>query len=184
MNAKRCRPTTKAVYATVALLGFAALAGCAPEAVASVAASSMASRSAATLSPTSTNSPAVAVIDSSQLATVQGDGWDISPGPSVAPSGTISPQQAVAAAAREVRGEALTASSSPQAALAYITNTAPSGKTPLVQASHELVWVVQLQHVSLPISLPSSGQPSSTSDSTVQWVIDGQTGAYVEARDF
>ncbi len=109
--------------------------------------------------------------------------WTVSAGPSTPPPSIISADKALSAAEAEVYGGFLKAhSGSAIASLVYVTNS--TGVTDVGEiVVDRLVWVVQIIGVPIGHSVPMNHTPVHTI-STVQWVIDASTGAYIEARDF
>jgi len=94
----------------------------------------------------------------------------------------VTADQAVVAARSEVHGDLLQEGRVPTASLVYVTNS--SGVTDVGRpVKNLLAWVVQLEKVPIPQPAPTGGA-GVTTISTIQWVIDAQTGDYVEARDF
>lgn len=123
--------------------------------------------------------PSIQVVGIASLS--QDSDWQFEPGPDPAPASVVSPGVALQTAQTEIYGQALTDVARPVAALVYVTNLVSDPKP---SVDHRLAWVIQLTHVLIPHSVPSSQTSPTITDSWVQWVIDATTGKYIEARDF
>lgn len=113
-----------------------------------------------------------------------GSAWEFAPPPSSIPPDIVSASSALAVAKASVRGDLMRSNIPVVETLVSFTDLTPTSETDKSPKYTGLAWIVQISGVKIGQSTPRFTSVPLNTISTIQWVINAETGLYVEARDW